>query len=127
MTTILNPETVSETFFSCLYREDAADTSNHVRVRGIHVALGFNPDYLAKAGATIVELLMELPVEFHEESGESFLQACRGKGGDQWTGEHKIMDQLFMLGMGIGRVVECAPRYLWAAFPGGMPYYRIVD
>ena len=44
----------------------------------------------------------------------------------QWTGEHRVMEQLFVLGIGIGHVRYCFPRDMWKSLPGSMPY-MIVD
>ena len=45
--------------------------------------------------------------------------------GAQWTGDHTTMDNLFKLGMAIGKVVCPFPRNMWSALAGGMPYYEV--
>ena len=47
---------------------------------------------------------------------------CNDKDGNQWTGFHQRMEQLLMLGIGLGLMEIQVPRNLWEAFPGGMPY-----
>jgi hypothetical protein len=71
-------------------------------------------------------LLNELPSSFKKDigGGWSFLQACETKDGVQW-GEHRNMEQLFVLGMALGKVRYCLPRDLWQVLPGGMPYLVI--
>lgn len=72
----------------------------------------------------IIDMLNDLPKEFHEDGGGgySFLMACNDKDGTQWTGMHIIMEHLFCLGVGIKRVKFLLPRSIWPALPGGVPY-----
>jgi len=75
----------------------------------------------------IVAMLGELPTAFKRSAGggHSFLEACNDKYGNQWTGFHTNMEQLFQLGIAIG-MVECqVPPELWPALPGGKPYYVV--
>jgi len=75
----------------------------------------------------IAEMLMHLPEEFHENigGGYSFLNACNDCFGDQWDGDHATMEKLVQLGLGIDKVVFNAPRDMWDALPGGMPYFMV--
>mgnify|MGYP001566155891 FL=1 len=125
-TTILNPERVDAIFMDCLFRE-GEDTSKYVKAEGIVRNVGFHPERLENHKAEIVALLDELPEQFKESSGGgwSFLNACMDKHGNQWTGLHRTMEQLFQLGIGIGKVKGLMPREMWGALPGGMPYYVI--
>lgn len=69
-------------------------------------------------------MLDKLPEQFHEATGGgwSFLNACNDRHGNQWTGLHQRMEQLFQLGIALGRVSYCLPREFWSAMPGGVPY-----
>lgn len=58
--------------------------------------------------------------------GSSFLNACVDRDGVQW-GEHVNVDELVMLGQGIGKLKFCLPRERWDVFPGGMPYIVYLD
>ena len=73
-------------------------------------------------------MLSHLPTGFHKSGGGgwSFLQACQDDNDVQWTGEHRTMDMLFALGQALGYVALALPREMWAALPGGMPYF-VVD
>jgi len=124
----IDPKKVEEIFFDCLFK-DREDTSKHVPVEGIVSNFGFHPERLKSHIEEIVALLNELPDAFKESSGGgwSFLKACNDRHGNQWTGFHQRMEQLFSLGLGIGKVVCLLPRDLWSALPGGMPYYMIRD
>jgi len=69
-----------------------------------------------------------LPEQFKGSAGGgwSFLNACDDKHGNQWTDLHLRMEQLFQLGIGIGKVKCLMPRAMWSALPGGMPYYAVI-
>ena len=73
-------------------------------------------------------MLSNLPASFQKESGGgmSFLKACEDSEGNQWTGLHKIMDQLFLLGQAAGLVKCLMPREVWGMLPGGVPYYVVL-
>jgi hypothetical protein len=118
---------VNEIFMDCLFKEDE-DHTNHILVKAIMSDIGFHPQRLESHRKDVEELLDDLPVSFKQSSGGgmSFLNACVDKNGTQW-GEHRNMEQLFALGMGLGIVEECAPRKMWSILPGGMPYYVIKD
>lgn len=118
----LTATNVVETLKSCLFEVEPEDVSKAVMVEGIVGKFGFDPVRLKAKEADIVSMLGQLPPQFRE--GYSFLAACERADGVQW-GEHKTMDELFMLGMAIGKVKLCLPRELWGALPGGMPYYIV--
>ncbi len=124
---VLDPEVVNAVFMDCLFR-DGEDTSKHVVAEGVTRNVGFHPERLKSHKAEIEAILAELSPEFHETGGGgmSFLNACNDKHGNQWTGLHQRMEQLFQLGIGIGKVKCLMPREMWSALPGGMPYYVIM-
>lgn len=126
MTDILNPQKVTDTFMFCLFKDGEPKTT-YLPAPGITRNVGFHPGRIAEKRDNIIEMLAELPMEFHEESaggggGWSFLGACNDKHGNQWTGEHRTMEQLFQLGIAAGVASYLMPREMWAKFPGGMPY-----
>lgn len=118
------PDRVNELFLECLF-ETGEDTSAYVKADGIGCSVGFHPGRLAEREAEIAALLEELPVDFRQPGGASFLHAFSDREGRQWTGLHKRMEQLFQLGVGIGKVVCTVPRQKWRELPGGMPFYLI--
>jgi|SRR5690242_3319963 len=122
----LEPQTVSDIFTKCLFQE-GEDTYYSVVAEGIMMTVGFNPVRLAQHKSEIRSLLEELPAEFQEKSGGgmSFLNACMDRHGNQWTGMHQTMEQLFLLGLATGDVICLLPREVWEALPGGMPYYEV--
>jgi hypothetical protein len=115
-------------FMDCLYR-DGEDTSDHVRVEGIMTNVGFHPGRLKAHAPEIMDMLMQLPEQFRQSSGGgwTFLNACNDRHGTQWADLHRTMEQLVLLGIGIGKVKFQMPRDMWDMFPGGMPYFMILD
>ena|SRR3989344_1243104 len=122
----LNPERVESIFKDCLFRQ-GENTANHIKAEGITCIVGFHPERLTRHREEISAMLDELPNDFKGSGGGgmSFLNACNDRHGNQWTGLHQRMEQLFQLGIGIGKVKCLAPRNEWSALPGRMPYYVI--
>lgn len=123
----LDSSRVESIFRDCLFR-DGEDTSKHVRAEGITCSVGLHPERLQSHRNEIIGMLEELPNNFHERTGGgwSFLNACQDRNGRQWTGLHLRMEQLFQLGIAVGRVKCLLPRQLWSFLPGGMPYYVVL-
>ena len=133
----LTANRVEEIYIACLFEDEElkeGDTvlerlPEHVMVEGIVNNTAFHPDRLAEHVDEILEMLLELPDDFKESKGggKSFLNACNDKDGNQWTGLHMRMGQLFDLGVGIGKVEPVLSREYWSMMPGGVPYYMIKD
>lgn len=125
---VLSSETVETIFKDCLFKK-GEDTSKHIKAEGIMTNVGFHPERLESNRAKIEAMLDELSDEFKESGGGgmSFLNACNDKHGNQWTSLHQSMEQLFQLGIGIGKVKCLMPRNMWNTLPGGMPYYAITN
>lgn len=126
MTAILTVERVNDTFMACLF-QNGEDTTNHIVAPGLQMRVGFHPGRIAENRDAIHEMLGELPDDFKTSGGGgySFLNLCMDKHGNQWTGDHRTMEQLVTLGIAIGEVEYCLPRELWGAFPGGVPYLMV--
>lgn len=71
-------------------------------------------------------MLADLPDEFMQEKGGgwSFLNMCMTKDGEQW-GEHPNMEELMVLGCGLGLMKLQLPRAVWSSLPGGVPYLSV--
>jgi len=128
-------EAVRTVFFDSMFRDDELGEDgktlpeHHVPAYGILVDTAFHPERLESHREEVAGWLQHLPDDFHEHSGggASFLNACYLKGETQQApwGEHRNMEQLFMLGTALG-LAECLmPRSLWSILPGGMPYYMV--
>lgn len=118
----MNAEAVEKVFLDCLF-DDSATEDEIVEIEGIVNNFAFNSARLEANKNTIISLLEELPDEFRQSlgGGWSFLNACNDKHGSHW-GEHRNMEQLFVLGIGINKAKFLFPRKMWSAFPGGLPY-----
>lgn len=127
---MIDPEEVDCIFRDCLVAAVSEDPAECLVVEGIVIRVGFAPPMLEKYREKVIEWLRQLPIGFQPLSeggggGWSFLMACDDRFGNQWTGLHQRMEQLFMLGIGCGYVSYCAPRETWDLLPGGMPYLLV--
>jgi len=120
---LINPNEVVELFESCLRNPEDKDA---VKVEGIVFDALLN---VKGKEEQITKMLDGLPDSFRQSEGGgcSFLAACQDRNDEQWTGLHQTMSQLFLLGMAAGKVKLCLPKAMWAALPGGMPYYVYQD
>jgi hypothetical protein len=123
---ILTSAKVMNLFSDCLFKP-GEDTSKAVKVEGVIHTFGLHPERVARYKEEIIKMLSQLPDPFRQSAGGgwSFLNACNDRHGNQWIGLHQTMEQLFVLGIAIGRVESCMPRDMWDILPGGMPYYVI--
>ena len=129
--TKLTAERVTATIKSCLYDSDQLPTDGTapdgaILVAGITRKFGFDPGKVAQSTPVIAEILNELPEAFRADvgGGWSFLQACEDKHGDQW-GEHRNMEELFVLGIAADLAEFLLPREMWGVLPGGVPYIAV--
>lgn len=118
----LTHQNVESVFKDCL-----ADTDEYVK--GVCIKVAFNREKIVEHEKDIMQMLMQLPKQFHKPGGcgWSFLNMCIDKDGNQWTDYHQTQDKLVCLGRAIGAVEFLMPRDLWKVFPGGMPYIVIND
>lgn len=132
----LTAENVMAVGRDCMFERDEVDQDGNpkpglemVVAEGITVDVGFCKARLEAHRADIESMLLQLPDEFTQSKGGgwTFLNACNTKTGEQWTGLHKTMELLFLLGIAIGKVKWALPRTMWSAFPGGMPYVVVLD
>jgi hypothetical protein len=126
--TNLTADRVNAILRDCLFRDDE-DTTEMVPAEGIINVFGFHPGRLESHREEIGKMLRELPDPFMQSKGGgwSFLNACDRNDGEQWTGFHKTMDELFVLGIATGQAAYLLDRDTWSAFPGGMPYVVVLD
>lgn len=119
----LTSENVEAIFKDCL-----ANTTEYV-LKGVLIEVAFNREKIAEHEQDIMQMLMQLPTEFHRPGGGgwTFLNMCIDKNGNQWTDLHQMQDKLVCLDRAIGAVEFLLPRDLWKALPGGMPYIVIND
>jgi hypothetical protein len=127
---MISAQKVNEFILDSLFKDeevvDGQIPANAVLVEGIKMKIGFHKERLESHREEIKQFLNCLPEKFHLAGGggASFLEAPMDKDGHHW-GEHESVDELFMLGQGLGYVKCLLPRNLWNSLPGGMPYYQI--
>lgn len=93
-------------------------------VEGIVGTYGISPSKIEQNKGRIRALLASMPDEFQARKGGgmSFLNLCMDAEGAQWTGEHRTMEALVVLGVAAGMASFPLPREVWGVLPGGMPY-----
>lgn len=125
----LTPSIVVDIFKDCLPKNASLSEDQIVAVRGIVTTVMFAKEKLSAHKEEICSLLAELPDSFYKSKGGgmSFLNMCVDKNDNQWTGEHRTMEKLLLLGLGIGKVSFAMPQKMWAILPGGMPYITVED
>lgn len=129
---MINADRVDKMFKDCLFKEDelidGQPPDGWVQVDGIlDGKYGFHPERLMSYYDEITDMLKQLPVAFREKGGGgwTFLNACNTEDGQQWTGLHQRMEQLFCMAIGLKLAKYQFPRDLWKSLPGGMPYISI--
>jgi hypothetical protein len=122
---------VRDILMDCLFRDEELTDGQPpegsvVIVEGLTQKFGFHKERLESHRIEVIELLDEMPDEFHTQKlegkgGWSFLNLCNDRYGNQW-GEHRNMEELLCLGIGLGLAHYCLPREAWSVLPAGMPY-----
>lgn len=122
---------ITEIIKDCLFKDkeiaDGKPPSNAIIVEGIVQTMGFHPARIAQNTSKVIELIREvvtdefLVAENGGGGGMSFLHLCVDRSGEQW-GEHRNMEELYLLAAAAGLAGLCAPRAMWEMLPGGMPY-----
>ena len=123
----LNAVNVDNVMVDCIMGNSRNSDGESITVEGIVSKYALSKSALERNKDAIIDMLSDLPAEFHQEwgGGWSFLNACRTRSGEQWTGFHVEMEKLFVLGLGIEMVVCCLDREFWSSLPGGVPYYMV--
>lgn len=126
----LNAKNVETIFLNSMFNDneivDGNIPENTVKVEGITMNIGFDPNKIELYRTDVKTMLSELPEPFFKETGGgwSFLNGIETKDGNQWA-EHRNLEQLVILGIGLGYVNFLMPRDMWCVFPGGMPYFQV--
>jgi hypothetical protein len=127
----LSAKEVTKIFMDCMYKEDEVPDGkppeDAIIVYGVVTNVGFNPVRIKAHEQEIIEMLQELPPTFFKSTGGgwSFLNMCVDNNYELWTGEHAVVEQLFLLGAAIGKASFCMERDFWHVLPGGIPYITI--
>jgi len=132
----LTPKNVERLFVDCLFRPDEVTEEQiekreppkgAVIVDGLTCQVGLHGGRLEEHREKVKQLLTQLPEDFirSKTGGMTFLGMVTTRGGEQWTGLHRDAENLLVLGIGLGLAGYCAPKELWEALPGGVPYVWI--
>ena len=127
----INPQAVEATLIDCLFTDEEAPDGkppkDAVMAEGILRNFGLHPQRLESHREEVKGWLDLLSDDFRYGGGGgmSFLNACYDRNGEQWTGLHLRMEQLFVLGIGLGMARWTLPREMWDVLPGGMPYVTV--
>jgi hypothetical protein len=119
---LIDEARVEELFLSCLTGGD-----NYIRLEGILADFGLDKTVLEANREEITDLVKKLPGPFRasEGGGWTFLKAHCDYNGVVWTEKPAHVEQIMLLGMGIGLIEYCLPRDMWNLLPQSVPYFRI--
>lgn len=92
-------------------------------VEGILNTYAFDRDRLETHRDDILDMVRQLPDTFDVKvgGGWSFLNLAARADGELWA-EHRTMESLCCLAIGVGLATWALPKRLWNVLPGGMPY-----
>lgn len=125
---MISSEKVSEIFGDCLFKDneiiDGKPVVEPIYVDGITLNFGLHPERVNQYSEEIGKFINELPETF--KNGWSFLNLCQTKDGGQWTGIHKVCEELMVLGIATKKMQYCCPKEMWAVLPGGVPYIQVI-
>ena len=126
----LTGENVHNIMVDCLFDDDVEIDENNlpdncIVIEGILNSYGLKREGLEQHKDDIISMVNQLPTEFIEGGGWSFLNMCMRNDGEQWTGFHWTQEQLLVLGIGVGAMQILLPREVWNLLPGGMPYVAV--
>ncbi len=111
----------------CLFKPeeivDGKPPEKFVLVEAIMQKWSFHPERLECHRQEVIDLLKLMNPAFLKSGGGgwSFLNMCMDKDDRQW-GEHRNMEELIVLAIGLKLGSFQFPRDMWDALPGGMPY-----
>lgn len=126
---MISSEKVSLIFKDCLYKKeeivDGEAYNEPIIVESISFTIYINPEKVEKHRKEISLMLGELDDRF--DKGWSFLGLHSTKDGECWAGEHKIMEELMILGIATGLFEYCLPKSQWFVLPSQLPYIKRVS
>lgn len=118
---------VNEVFLGCM-AEDVSGPGVTV-INGITAKYAMDSKKIEAAKPEIAQMLLQLDDTFMIGDGKgggwSLLNACVDRDGQQWTGLHRSVEELFVLGIAASMGEYTMDRDLWSILPGGVPYYSV--
>ena len=128
---IIDAEIVQTTFRYCLFNRDEliqphTPPPDAVLVNGITATFAFHPERLQTMKPLVETWLKLLPRQFQNpQHGWPFSRADRQDNGEQWTGFHQRMEQLFALATGLGLARKIDSPALRTITGDGLPWYAV--
>lgn len=121
---------LEELMSECLYTEE--ELSEHtgvppgaIKITGLVRNFALHPLRTKERKPRLDEMLKELPNQFSDGGGWTFLNMPTREGGEQW-GEQHHAEALMVLGLAVGSIKYCMPREFWSSLPGSVPYIQVV-
>ena len=120
-----------EHFPGALYKKGEVDEStgkppnDAVIVQGIVSTYGFHPERLKTSRPEVIKIINEVVSDqYFKGSGGGYtaLALLEDRNGTVWADEHRTVEVLICLGIGLGLAGYCLTRDFWPSLPGGMPY-----
>jgi len=127
--TMINVENLNKIFNSAIINKKTSVTEEFVEVEGVTGLHKLRKKALNDNKQQIIDMLRELPDPFmeHTGGGRTFLNGCMTKDQqDIWTGLQSNVEQLLLLGLGIGKIKYTIQKEFWGILPGGVPYFMIL-
>lgn len=132
----LTAENVVATIKDCFYTaEELAElekiSGQRMPAGAVHVdgvlltKVGFCPERLERHREDVASMLSELPEQFFKGTGDSFSCAHFTRDG-QWWGEHRNVEALLLMAIGLKLAKFVFPRELWSTLPEGIPYFVVL-
>lgn len=131
----LTRDNVIEVTRDCLYSPEEAPSPENspppegaILVEGIIRNWGFHPQRLESHREDVRSMLSELSDQFmlSKGGGWSFMNASFTKDETFW-GDQQDAECLICLAIGLNLTKFQLPKFLWEAFPGGVPYVTVLD
>jgi hypothetical protein len=126
----LTSDNVVEVLKKVLYEgtlNEGAFPEDLILVEGIVNKYAFHKERLESHREDVYSMCQQLPDEFINGGGWSFLNMCMRDDDVQWTGLHLVQEHLacMAIGLEVGYWVP-SQREFWSAFPGSVPYFCVL-
>jgi hypothetical protein len=131
---VLTSQRVEALFRDSLCREEETHQGiplvPTMKALGLTIKVEFNKVRLDSHREEVKAMLNELPIEFKSvwnggKGGQSFIKLCVTKEGIRWTNNHRALEQLCLLAIGLDLGCFPFPRQTWSRFPNGIPDFCI--
>ena len=125
---MIESQQVTKIFLESMIDPSGAESIDHAKVQGLVGIALLSTSILEKYRDTVKNWLSQFESAFYESTGGgyTFLNLCYTADGEQWIGEQRVMNELVMLGIGLG-LCDWLMFEMRQAFPDNVPYVVIKD